>query len=122
MGGKFNKDTRVSTIGGIMRKYWLDELPMIINMLKGEMKLVGVRPLSSQYFNLYSKELQEKRIKFKPGLLPPYYADMPRTLEEIQESEMNYLLACEKKGVFLTDARYFWMILKNILFHQARSA
>ena len=86
------------------------------------MKLVGVRPLSSQYFNLYSKELQEKRIKFKPGLLPPYYADMPRTLEEIQESEMNYLLACEKKGVFLTDARYFWMILKNILFHQARSA
>jgi len=121
-GGKFNKDTRVTTTGGFMRKYWLDELPMIFNLLKGEMKLVGVRPLSSQYFNLYRKELQEKRIKYKPGLLPPFYADMPQTLEEIQESEMNYLQACEEKGIFLTDSRYMLMILRNILLRKARSS
>lgn len=121
-GGKFNRDIRVTTIGRIMRKYWLDELPMILNLLKGEMKLVGVRPLSAQYFNLYSKELQEKRVKYKPGLLPPFYADMPSTLDEIQESEMNYLNACETKGVFRTDFRYLGLILKNILFKKARSA
>ncbi len=121
-GGKFNKDTRVTTTGGFMRKYWLDELPMIFNLLNGEMKLVGVRPLSPHYFSLYSKELQEKRIKFKPGLLPPFYADMPRTLEEIQESEMNYLLACEQKGVLVTDSRYMILILKNILIKKARSS
>jgi len=121
-GGKFHKDIRVTTLGRIMRKYWLDELPTILNLLKGEMKLVGVRPLSSQYFSLYSKALQEKRIKYKPGLLPPFYADMPRTLEEIELSEMKYLNACEKRGVFLTDIRYFLLILENILFRKARSA
>ena len=121
-GGKFNKDIRVTTAGGLMRKYWLDELPMVLNLLKGEMKLVGVRPLSAQYFNLYCKELQDKRVKFKPGLLPPFYADLPRTLDEIQDSEMNYLLACEEKGVFRTDSRYMWKILRNILFKKARSS
>jgi lipopolysaccharide/colanic/teichoic acid biosynthesis glycosyltransferase len=120
--GKFNRDIRISTIGSLMRKYWIDELPMIINLLKGEMKLVGVRPLSSQYFHLYSKELQEKRIKFKPGLLPPYYADMPRSFDEIQESEMKYLIACETHGVIKTDFRYFFLILKNILIKKARSS
>lgn len=121
-GGKFNKDIRITTLGGIMRRYWLDELPMLINLFRGEMKLVGVRPLSRQYYSLYTKELQEKRKKYKPGLLPPFYADMPNTLDEIQQSEMNYLLACEKSGVFLTDVRYFFRILKNILFKKARSA
>jgi lipopolysaccharide/colanic/teichoic acid biosynthesis glycosyltransferase len=121
-GGKFNRDIRVTTIGTLTRKYWLDELPMIFNLLKGEMKIVGVRPLSAQYFSLYSKELQEKRVKYKPGLLPPFYADMPRTLDEIQESEMNYLNSCESKGTFITDMKYFFKILKNILFKKARSS
>ena len=120
-GGKFNKDFRVTTTGSIMRKYWLDELPMLINLFKGEMKLVGVRPLSAQYYSLYSKELQQKRNKFKPGLLPPFYADMPKTLEEIEQSEMKYLLACERNGVFMTDIRYMFLILNNILFKKARS-
>lgn len=119
--GKFNRDIRITTIGRLMRKYWIDELPMFINLIKGEMKLVGVRPLSSHYFNLYCKELQEKRVKFKPGLLPPYYADMPRSLEEIQESELRYLRECELKGVLKTDSRYFIIILKNILIKKARS-
>ena len=105
-----------------MRKYWLDELPMIFNLLNGDMKLVGVRPLSAHYFNLYSIELQELRTKFKPGLLPPFYADMPKTLDEIQESEMKYLELCNKNGVFFTDIKYFYLILRNIFFRKARSA
>jgi len=92
-----------------------------MNLLKGEMKLVGVRPLSMQYFNLYNKELQEKRVRYKPGLLPPYYADMPKSLDEIQESEMNYLIACETRGEFKTDLRYLVIILRNILIKKARS-
>lgn len=121
-GGKFNKDIRVTTLGRIMRRYWLDELPMIFNLLMGDMKIVGVRPLSAHYYSLYSKELQEKRNKFKPGLLPPFYADMPRTIEEIQESEMKYLNECEKRGDLRTDFRYFFLILKSILVRKARSA
>lgn len=121
-GGKFKNDIRVTTLGRFMRKYWLDELPMLINFLRGEMKIVGVRPISAHYFSLYSKELQELRTKFKPGLLPPFYADMPKTLEEIEESEMKYLRLCQKNGTIITDIVYFFLIIRNILFKKARSA
>ena len=120
-GGKFNRDIRITTLGRLARKYWLDELPMIINLLKGDMKLVGVRPISQQYFSLYSKDLQEKRVRHKPGLLPPFYADMPKTLQEIEDSEMRYLTMCENKGTFMTDFIYFWRILYTIIFRRARS-
>lgn len=121
-GGKFKNDSRLNTLGKFMRKYWLDELPMLFNWLRGDMKLVGVRPLSQHYFSLYSPDLQRKRIRYKPGLLPPFYADMPTTLTEIEVSEMNYLLSCEQKGVWKTDILYFFKILRNILFRKARSA
>ncbi len=120
-GGKFAHDRRVTTLGHFMRKYWIDELPMLLNLIKGDMKIVGVRPISKQYFSLYCKELQEKRTHHKPGLLPPFYADMPKTLEEIQESEMRYLVRCEEKGTFATDWVYFWRIVYTILFKKARS-
>ncbi|WP_051205523.1 sugar transferase [Salinimicrobium xinjiangense] len=119
-GGKFKDDFRISKEGRIFRKFWIDELPMFINFFKGEMKLIGVRPLSQQYFNLYTKELQEKRTKTKPGLLPPFYADMPKTLEEIIVSELKYLDAYEK-APFKTDLRYFLLTLQNILLRGARS-
>ena len=120
-GGKFNHDIRVTTLGRIARKYWLDELPMIINLLKGDIKLVGVRPISQHYFSLYSKELQEERVRHKPGLLPPFYADMPKTLEEIEASEMRYLSMCDSKGTLYTDFIYFWRIVYTIIFKRARS-
>lgn len=121
-GGKINKDVRISPTGKFMRKYWIDELPMLFNIFKGDMKIVGVRPLSDHFFSLYHIDLQEKRTRFKPGLLPPFYADMPKTLDEIQESEMRYLTLCEKQGVFRTDMQYLIKILNNILINKARSA
>jgi lipopolysaccharide/colanic/teichoic acid biosynthesis glycosyltransferase len=120
-GGKFKEDFRITTFGRFLRRYWLDELPMLANILKGNMKLVGVRPLSKQYFSLYSKELQQQRIRHKPGLLPPFYADLPKTLDEIQASEKKYLDLCEKRGTFFTDLRYLAVILINILFKKVRS-
>jgi lipopolysaccharide/colanic/teichoic acid biosynthesis glycosyltransferase len=119
-GGKFKNDFRVSTTGRIMRKLWLDELPMLINLLRGDLKLVGVRPLSRHYFELYSDELKAKRIKTRPGLVPPFYADMPKTLEEIQASENKYLDAYLRRP-FLTDWRYFWKAFYNIVVKKARS-
>lgn len=121
-GGKFYKDIRVTTLGKLMRKYWIDELPMFINLIKGDIKLIGVRPLSNHYFSLYSTQLQQKRTKYRPGLLPPFYADLPKTLDEIQASEMKYLNECESKGVIITDTKYFFLILKNIFFRKAHSA
>lgn len=119
-GGKMKDDFRVSTLGRFFRRYWIDELPMIINLLKGDLKLVGVRPLSSHYLGLYSEELQEKRLHHKPGLIPPFYVDLPKTIEEIQASEMNYLIAYEKNPL-LTDIRYFFNACINIVLKKARS-
>jgi len=119
-GGKFKNDFRVTTLGKLMRKLWIDELPMIINWLKGDLKLVGVRPLSKQYFSLYPKDMQERRIKYKPGLIPPYYADLPTTLNEIIESEKKYFDKYDKNP-FLTDLNYFFKAIFNIIFKKARS-
>ena len=119
-GGKISDDYRVSPLGRFLRKTWLDELPMLINWIKGEMKFVGVRPLSNHYFSLYSKELQELRTKVKPGLFPPFYADLPETLEEIQESEIRYIKSYLKRP-FYTDCRYFFKTFVNIVFRGRRS-
>jgi lipopolysaccharide/colanic/teichoic acid biosynthesis glycosyltransferase len=119
-GGKFQNDFRITSWGAVCRKIWLDELPMLINFFRGDMKLVGIRPLSKQYFELYKKEVQERRIKYKPGLIPPFYADMPADLEAIQASELKYLDQYDKHPL-LTDFRYFWKSWWNILFRKARS-
>lgn len=121
MGGKFKKDIRICTWGKLVRMYFIDELPMLLNLLKGEIKLVGVRPLSAQYLSLYSEELRQLRTEFTPGLLPPFYADMPRTIDEIQQSELSYLHACKTKGIFVTDFQYFFKILINLLVNRAKS-
>jgi len=119
-GGKFKDDFRVSTLGRFMRRFWIDELPMLFNLLKGDLKLVGVRPLSRHYFSLYTKEMQERRIHYKPGLVPPFYADLPKTLEEIMASESKYMDEYDRHPLF-TDLKYFFLAIKNILFKKARS-
>jgi lipopolysaccharide/colanic/teichoic acid biosynthesis glycosyltransferase len=119
-GGKFKNDFRITSWGAICRKIWLDELPMLMNYFRGDMKFVGVRPLSQHYFDLYRKEVRERRIKYKPGLIPPFYADMPADLEAIQASELKYLDQYDKHP-FYTDFRYFWKSMWNIFFRKARS-
>ena len=119
-GGKFKNDFRMTTWGTSFRKYWIDEFPMFMNVFRGEMKLVGVRPLSEHYFSLYPEDLQQMRIKVKPGLVPPYYADMPNGMNEILESERNYLKAYAEKPI-RTDLKYFSKAFVNIVFKGARS-
>lgn len=119
-GGKFKNDFRVSSAGKIMRALWIDELPMLLNLLRGELKLVGVRPISEQYFSLYSKEHQERRVRYKPGLVPPFYADLPSSFKEIELSEKEFFDAYDKYP-FRTNWKYFWKAWYNIIFKRARS-
>jgi lipopolysaccharide/colanic/teichoic acid biosynthesis glycosyltransferase len=119
-GDKFKDDFRVTPWGHIFRKYWLDEVPMLINYLRRELKLVGVRPLSKHKFNTYPESLQKERIKYKPGMIPPYYADLPETPEEFFETERKYLEEYKQRP-FRTDLKYFRKSLSNILFKGVRS-
>jgi lipopolysaccharide/colanic/teichoic acid biosynthesis glycosyltransferase len=118
--GKIKDDFRMTGWGKVFRKLWIDELPQIINWFRGEVSLVGVRALSQHFFDLYPKDMQLLRIQYKPGLVPPYYADMPKNFEEILESERRYLL-CKKEKPFTTDIIYFCKAFYNIVFRHARS-
>ena len=118
--GKVLNDYRITTWGKLCRKFWLDELPMFINFFKGQLGLVGVRPLSRGYFKKYPKYLQELRIKVKPGLIPPYYADLPNNFNDILKSEEVYI---KQKLLYpiVTDLKYFSYAFLNIVFRGARS-
>ena len=64
--------------------------------------------------------MQDSRIKFKPGLIPPYYADLPKTFEDIIKSEKIYLNQKEKSP-FYTDLKYFCKAIINIFLKGSRS-
>lgn len=118
---KSNDDWRITTWGRIMRRYWLDELPMLINWFKGDVKLVGVRPLSKAMFDTYPEWLQEKRTRCKPGLIPPFYIDHPETFDELFANEDTYLTAYLEHP-FRTDWRYFFLTMRSILTRKTHSA
>ena len=118
--GKIAHDYRITNWGKFCRKFWIDELPMLMNLLKGELNIVGVRPLSIAYFSSYPKELQRLRVRIKPGLIPPYYSDMPKNFDEILESERIYITK-KLKSPFITDIIYFLKAFINIVFKGARS-
>lgn len=120
-GGKFNNDFRITYWGKVLRKMWIDELPMIFNFVKGELKIVGVRPLSKHYFELYPDDLKELRIKTKPGLIPPFYYDLPKSFEDILESERKYLKSYFENPL-KTDIKYFFKAAQNIIIKHARSS
>ena len=119
--GKIKNDYRITFYGKFLRRYWIDEFPMIINWLKRDLKLVGVRPLSEDYFKRYPKDLQQLRIKTKPGLVPPYYVDLPVTFEEICQSERNYLNQYIEHPL-KTDLKYFFKAFYNIIIKRNRSS
>ena len=61
-------DPRVTKIGFFLRKTKINELPQIINILKGDISLVGPRPLVTKTFSAYTEEVQSKIYNVKPGL------------------------------------------------------
>jgi lipopolysaccharide/colanic/teichoic acid biosynthesis glycosyltransferase len=63
-------DSRITNVGNFLRKYKLDELPQLINILKGEMSVVGPRPEVRKYVDLYSNS-QLAILNVKPGLTDP---------------------------------------------------
>ena len=61
-------DPRVLPMGNFLRKTKINELPQIMNVLKGDLSIVGPRPLVDRTFSAYSKEIQEKVYNVKPGI------------------------------------------------------
>jgi lipopolysaccharide/colanic/teichoic acid biosynthesis glycosyltransferase len=118
--GKPAEDFRLTAWGKFLRKFWLDELPQLINVLKGEMNIVGTRPLSNRVYQDYPEDVKIMRTKYKPGCIPPYVSLLKQGLEQSIEAERIYLNE-KSTNPFMTDLKYFGLALYNILSNKIRS-
>lgn len=118
--GKVDDDFRVTSWGKALRKVWLDEIPQFYNLFKGDLSLIGVRPVSERFLKEYPEDLKLLRSKYKPGCLPPYVAYKKQKVEEYIESERKYFLEKEKHP-FLTDVKIMFMAVYNILTGKIKS-
>ena len=87
------KDDRITGAGYYLRKYKLDELPQLINVLSGNMSIVGPRPEVRKYVDLYSEE-QKKVLSVKPGITDYAsieYADENTLLGKAADPEKVYI-------------------------------
>ena len=120
--GKPADDFRIPSWGKFMRRYWLDEIPQLYNVLKGDLKLVGIRPVSERYFKDIPKEMQRLRLTQKPGCVPPYVSlNRNGNVMSVLQAEKEYL---EEKirNPYSTDIKYFFKAVFNIVFKHKRSA
>ncbi|MGG7213305.1 sugar transferase [Clostridium nigeriense] len=86
-------DSRITKIGRILRKYKLDELPQLFNVLKGDMSLVGPRPEVPKYVKLYN-ESEREVLKVKPGITDfasIEYRDENEILGTVENPEEYYI-------------------------------
>ena len=102
---------RTTSIGNVIRKLSLDELPQLWNVLKGDMSFVGPRPLLPEYLPLYSKE-QEKRHEVKPGITGWAQVNGRNTISWKQKFE--YDLWYIQHQSFILDIKILGMTLTKI--------
>ena len=87
------RDPRITKIGYFLRKYKIDEFPQLINVLKGDMSIIGPRPEVRKYVDLYSEE-QLKVLTVRPGLsdlASIEYIDENKLLGQSENPEETYI-------------------------------
>jgi lipopolysaccharide/colanic/teichoic acid biosynthesis glycosyltransferase len=114
--GNFLPDNiRLTKFGKLLRSTSLDELPELINILKGEMSIVGPRPLLVQYLPLYN-EHQRKRHLVRPGLTGYAQVNGRNTLK--WEDKFNLDIEYVKNITFVGDWKIIIKTLKNVIFRE----
>ncbi|UPU37646.1 sugar transferase [Geomonas paludis] len=115
-------DPRITRSGAFLRKYKLDELPQLLNVVKGEMSLVGPRPEVPRYVSLYSDELRDVVLSVQPGITDYAsieYKDENVILGRAADPDRAYVeeILPVKLGYYVRyiSERSFWVDLKLIL-------
>lgn len=115
-------DPRITKIGKIIRKYRLDELPQLFNVLNGEMSLVGPRPERPDFIERYSKEIPEFtcRMNVKCGLTG--YAQVMGRYDTSPEDKLKLDLIYIQSYSILFDIKILLMTIKIVLFDSQSSS
>ena len=121
-------DNRITKVGAFLRKYKIDELPQLLNVVKGDMSLVGPRPEVPRYVELYSEE-EKKVLNVRPGitdLASLRYKDENDILGKVENPEEYYINVImkdklklnleyiEKSNILLDISLIFKTIIKCI--------
>jgi len=127
------QDARVTRVGKFLRRYKLDELPQLVNVLKGDMRLVGVRPQVDRYVEMFRKEY-EQLLQAPPGITGPAtltFCHEEQFFQEgsIEEQYVEKILPCklklaldyESSRTFLSDLRILFRTVLSLGSPSAKS-
>lgn len=103
---------RVTKLGVFIRKYSLDEIPQLFNILNGDMSLIGPRPLHPEYLPLYDDE-QAKRHDVMPGITGWAQVNGRNTIS--WEQKFKYDVWYVKNQSFVLDLKILWLTLYKVI-------
>lgn len=114
-GNLLPNEQRVTKIGKFIRKFSIDELPQLFNVLKGDMSLIGPRPLVPRYLKLYSPE-QARRHEVRPGITgwAQVHGRNSITWTEKFKLDVWYVDHCS----LWVDIKIIFTTIKNVLLHK----
>lgn len=104
-GNLLPDDVRLTRFGKLLRKLSLDELPQLVNVIKGDISLVGPRPLLMEYLELYTAE-QNRRHQVRPGITGWAQINGRNSISWEEKFELD---------VWYVDNHSFWLDIKIIL-------
>lgn len=106
---------RLTNIGRFVRSTSIDELPQLINVVKGDMALIGPRPLLSQYLPLYSEE-QARRHEVRPGITGWAQVNGRNAISWARKFELDVWYV--NNISFVIDLKVIALTIKNVLFRE----
>ncbi len=111
-GALLADEKRLQGLGKLIRSLSLDELPQLLNVLKGEMSFIGPRPLLIEYLPLYNEE-QKRRHEVKPGITG--WAQVNGRNSISWKKKFEYDLFYVDNVSFLLDMKIVWMTIKKVI-------
>lgn len=118
-GNLLSDDQRLTKLGLFLRKFSLDELPQLINVVKGDLSLVGPRPLLMEYIPLYNS-VQFKRHNIRPGITG--WAQVNGRNAISWEDKFNLDIWYVEHQSFWLDIKIIFLTVKKVLFREGISA
>ena len=112
-------ERRLTALGSFVRKTSLDEIPQLLNVIKGEMSLIGPRPLLPEYLPLYN-EVQKRRHEVRPGITG--WAQVNGRNAISWEQKFDYDVWYMQNLSFLLDIKILFLTVKKVVVKEGIAA